>query len=71
MSNNSSLTPSTGHVVLYGEYEYVWTGSAWERLGGDGSYALNSVTVSAGDGLENSSDNATGVLSKNVKIAHK
>lgn len=71
LSNDSSLTPSTGHVVLYGEYEYVWTGSAWERLGGDGSYALNSVTVSAGDGLENSSDNATGVLSKNVKIAHK
>lgn len=71
LSNDSNLTPSTGHVVLYGEYEYVWTGSAWERLGGDGSYALNSVTVSAGNGLENSSDNATGVLSKNVKIAHK
>ena len=71
LSNDSSLTPSIGHVVLYKEYEYVWTGSAWERLGGDGSYALNSVTVSAGNGLENSSDNATGVLSKNVKIAHK
>ena len=71
LSNDSSLTPSTGHVVLYGEYEYVWTGSAWERLGGDGSYVLNSITVSAGDGLENSNDNSTGVLSKNVKIAHK
>lgn len=71
LSNDSSLTPAIGYVVLYGEYEYVWTGSAWERLGGDGSYALNSVTVSAGNGLENSSDNATGVLSKNVKIAHK
>lgn len=71
LSNDSSLTPAIGYVVLYGEYEYVWTGSAWERLGGDGSYALNSVTVSAGNGLENSNDNSTGVLSKNVKIAHK
>lgn len=71
LSNDSSLTPAIGYVVLYGEYEYVWTGSAWERLGGDGSYVLNSITVSAGDGLENSNDNSTGVLSKNVKIAHK
>lgn len=33
-----------GDVVLWGEQEYVWTGSAWELLGDEGSYALKSST---------------------------
>lgn len=33
-----------GDVVLYNNQEYVWTGSAWELLGDEGSYALKSST---------------------------
>jgi hypothetical protein len=31
--NSKSHTPSAGDVVLYGEKEFIWTGSAWEELG--------------------------------------
>jgi selenocysteine lyase/cysteine desulfurase len=34
----SSYTPSAGDVVLYSDAEFVWTGSAWERLGRDSSF---------------------------------
>jgi hypothetical protein len=37
-----------GDVVIYDSKEFVWTGSAWEILGDEGSYALKSYTVSAG-----------------------
>lgn len=33
-----------GDVVLYNEKEYVWTGTVWELLGDEGSYALKSNT---------------------------
>lgn len=33
-----------GDVVLYGQQEYVWTGSRWELLGDESSYALKSST---------------------------
>ena len=65
LSDNSSLTPVTGYVVLYGSYEYVWTGSAWERLGGDGSYALNSVSITGANGLTGG-----GNLTENRTISH-
>ena len=65
LSDNSSLTPTTGYVVLYGSYEYVWTGSAWERLGGDGSYALNSVSITGANGLTGG-----GNLTENRTISH-
>lgn len=65
LSDNSSLTPATGYVVLYGSYEYVWTGSAWERLGGDGSYALNSVSITGANGLTGG-----GNLTENRTISH-
>lgn len=32
-----------GDVVLYGAKEFVWTGSAWEELGDEGSFLLNSA----------------------------
>ena len=35
-----SVTVAAGNVVLYGGYEYVWTGSAWEQLGQEGSFSL-------------------------------
>lgn len=54
----SSVTAVAGNVVLYGSLEFVWTGSAWELLGQDGSYALNSVTVT-GDGVLSGGGNLT------------
>lgn len=36
---------NSGDVVLWGAQEYVWTGSAWELLGDEGSYALKSSTA--------------------------
>lgn len=33
-------TKTAGDVVLYNAQEYVWTGSAWELLGDEGSYVL-------------------------------
>ena len=40
LDTGDSLTAVTGDVVLYGEYEFVWLGTKWEKLGGDGSYVL-------------------------------
>ena len=36
---------NAGDVVLYNAQEYVWTGSSWELLGDEGSYALKSSTA--------------------------
>lgn len=35
---------NAGDVVLYSGKEFVWTGTAWELLGDEGSYALKSST---------------------------
>ena len=52
-----SVTPSAGDVVIDSndDSEYVWTGTSWERLGRDSSWALdsnvihNSIGEAAGD----------------------
>lgn len=41
--NDADYTPEAGDVVLYSDSEFVWTGSAWERLGRDSSF-LTSYT---------------------------
>ena len=41
----SSYTPSAGDVVLYSDSEFVWTGSAWERLGRDSSFKTTQTAV--------------------------
>lgn len=38
--NDVALTPAAGDVVLSGNKEFVWTGTAWELLGDEGSYAV-------------------------------
>ena len=38
---------AAGDVVLYNSGEFVWSGSAWELLGDESSYALKSNTTSA------------------------
>lgn len=57
-ATTSSLTPkstgsmtktsgfASGDVVIYDDIEFVWTGSAWEMLGAEGSYALKTNTAS-------------------------
>ena len=41
----SSYTPEAGDVVLYSDSEFVWTGSAWERLGRDSSFKTTQSAV--------------------------
>ena len=41
-----------GDVVILGGIEYVWDGSDWVELGAEGSHALKTVKIQAGDGLE-------------------
>lgn len=38
--SGASKTVTAGNVVLYGSKEFVWTGSAWEELGNEGSYKI-------------------------------
>lgn len=38
-----------GDVVIYSDSEFVWTGSSWERLGRDSSWALDSAVVHKSD----------------------
>jgi hypothetical protein len=49
--NGSSYTAKKGDVVLYDGREFLWTGSAWEQLGDEVSWALKTTTISAGTGL--------------------
>ena len=41
----SNKTVTAGNVVLYGSKEFVWTGSAWEELGNEGSYKIVQAAV--------------------------
>lgn len=65
----SSLTKTTGFVsgdvVLSGSKEFVWTGSAWELLGDEGSYALKTVTITGSGAL-----GGGGTLASNRTITH-
>lgn len=45
--NGSSITVTNGNVVLYGGYEYVWTGTSWEQLGQEGSFKVVQTAVSS------------------------
>lgn len=49
--NGSSYTAKKGDVVMYGNKEFWWQGSAWEELGDEASWALKTTTISAGAGL--------------------
>ena len=49
--NNQPYTAKKGDVVLYDGKEYLWTGSAWEQLGDEASWALKTTTISTGTGL--------------------
>ena len=64
--NNSVVsTKNSGDVVLYNSQEFVWTGSAWELLGDESSYALKTISVTGGDGLSGG-----GTLTEDRTITH-
>ena len=71
MSFKGSVTtlPTSGNingdVVLYGNKEYVWDGDSWIELGDEGSHALKTITITAGDGLTGG-----GTLEANRTISH-
>ena len=65
----SGLTKTTGFVagdvVIYDNKEFVWSGSAWEILGDEGSYALKTVTITGTGAL-----GGGGAISSNQTITH-
>ena len=69
-------TKTSGDVIIDKDsaYEYVWTGSKWEKLGGDGSYKVvqSAVSSPSASGTEISfidtiSQNANGVITATKK----
>ena len=65
IGGNQVQSNSSGDVVLFGNQEFVWNGSAWELLGDEGSYALKSTTVT-GTGVLGGG----GAISSNQTITH-
>lgn len=65
--NSKDYTAIAGDVVLYSGKEFIWTGSAWEILGDEGSYALKTRTIN-GDGTYITGG---GDLSANRTLSHK
>ena len=59
------VTPESGDVVLYEGLEFVWDGSKWNQLGDESSYALKTLTVTAGDGLTGG-----GTLTSDLTLTH-
>lgn len=45
--SDSSITPTAGNVVLYGQKEFVWTGNVWEELGNEGSYKVVQAAIAS------------------------
>ncbi len=64
--DGAGTTAQAGDVVLKGNKEFIWAGSAWEELGDEQSHALKSVTVTGSGLLEGG-----GSLEANREITHK
>lgn len=62
---NTSVTAVSGDIVIRDNVEYIWTGTAWEKLGDENLWVPNTRTVSAGSGLSGG-----GALSNNLTISH-
>lgn len=48
--NGTSYTASAGDVLLYDGKEYVWTGTVWEELGDESSFAYRDQVVNINGG---------------------
>lgn len=57
-------TPANGDVVLYNKKEYVYGNGKWNELGDEGSHALKTIEINAGEGLSGGGD-----LSQNRTIS--
>lgn len=70
--SDGSLSKTTGFVagdvVINDAKEFVWTGSAWELLGDEGSYALKSSTVNVVKTATLTPNTPTAVSVANVSI---
>lgn len=59
-------TVEAGDIVLYDNLEYIWTAAGkWEVFGNEGSYAIKTQKIEAGEGLTGGGD-----LSADREIAH-
>ena len=56
----------SGDVVISGNTEFVWTGSSWEELGDEGSFAYKTVSITGTGALEGG-----GTLESDRTITHK
>ena len=43
--DGASHTAQRGDVVIYGGKEFLWTGSKWQQMGDEASWALKTVTI--------------------------
>ncbi len=75
--SGSSYTPIAGDVVLYSDSEFVWTGSAWERLGRDSSFKTTQTAVTEATTASNATattfvsaieQDANGVIKYTTKV---
>lgn len=64
LTDGTTVTATTGNVVLYGHKEFIWN-AAWEELGDESSHALKSVTVTGTGALSGG-----GSLEANRTITH-
>lgn len=62
---STNVTAVAGDIILYSGSEFIWTGSAWEKLGDESLWVPNTRTVSAGTKLSGG-----GNLGNNVTISH-
>lgn len=49
--DGESYTAHRGDEVIYGGKEFLWTGTKWQQLGDEESWAAKTITISAGAGL--------------------
>lgn len=54
--DGDSYTAKKGDEVIYGGREFLWTGSKWQQLGDEESWALKTIAITAGTGLSGGGD---------------
>lgn len=54
--DGATYTAVRGDEVIYGSKEFLWTGSKWQQLGDEQSWALKTITITAGTGLTGGGD---------------
>ena len=65
ISGYSGTAKTKGNVVLYDGKEFVWTGSAWEQLGDESSFALKTISITGTGAL-----GGGGTLTESRSITH-